>query len=367
MRFVAIEAVDTWHFGDSTPFAEIASERTTVFPPGPSTCVGAVRAALARSRGWNGTGRWPVELNPVLGDGPNDLASLRFAGPFVTFKGEIVVPVPRHVLGESALDGTWRPTHFLSPGPEITCDLGTVRLPSQAPLGAAPAGDMWLRARDLSTVLSGTFPGTDAILASDGLWHEEIRVGIGRDPTTRTVEDGAVFSTSFVRFKPHTALAVSLDGLPEEWAIPEGLCPIGGEGRMGYLKEVGGDLLDADLVVNADEICRSGCLMFVALTPVHVSGDVLRGVAPIPGTAGATLVSACVGRPVRYGGWSSVAGGAQPLRNHCAPGSVLFCHTVDAARTLEEIRALGMLPRIGECQEQGYGVVAVAHWQEEGR
>ena len=58
---VDLQPVDTWFFRDSTPFTmgKAPQENVgSVFPPHPATVVGAIRAALARSRGWDGRGRW---------------------------------------------------------------------------------------------------------------------------------------------------------------------------------------------------------------------------------------------------------------------------------------------------------------------
>ena len=56
-----------------------------MFPPTPESVAGALRAALARCNGWDGMERrWPPSLNPVLGDGPDDLGSLMFEGPLVS-------------------------------------------------------------------------------------------------------------------------------------------------------------------------------------------------------------------------------------------------------------------------------------------
>ena len=81
-----LEPVDTWFFRDGTPFTKGDSPQENVgslFPPPPATVVGALRAALARSRGWGGRGSWPPEICEILGDGPDDLGQLRFDGPFL--------------------------------------------------------------------------------------------------------------------------------------------------------------------------------------------------------------------------------------------------------------------------------------------
>jgi CRISPR-associated protein Cmr3 len=127
---------DTWFFRDSTSFNMGASPQAGVrgvFPPYPSTVAGAIRAALARNRGWNGEASWDRALKDVLGDGPDDLGRLALSGPFVVRDGVPIFSMPRHVVGQQNGDGRWVPA-LLRPGKSrISSDLGpSTRLPEIA-------------------------------------------------------------------------------------------------------------------------------------------------------------------------------------------------------------------------------------------
>ena len=108
---VQLEPVDSWFFRDGTPFTAGSTSQDNVnslFPPYPSTIVGALRVAMALDNGWDGCGRWPSSLNAVLGDGPQDLGKLSFDGPFLIKDKKPLFRVPQHLLGSRESQG-WTP------------------------------------------------------------------------------------------------------------------------------------------------------------------------------------------------------------------------------------------------------------------
>ena len=357
--------VDTWFFRDGTPFsAESAPQEDVkaVFPPHPPTIVGALRAALARDQGWDGRGRWPPELCEVLGDGPN-LGTLAVDGPFLLRDGEPLFRAPRHLIGETGNSGEWAPRALLRPGAPVQCDLGdNVRLPTlpeaDAGSGWTTGEDVWLSADGLSTVLRGNLPGQRTTFLSRSLWSGEPRVGLKRDGSTRTAQEGMLYSTVHVRLEHAVSLGLRVAGLPDAWQPPPGiLIPLGGESRLAEC-----DRWDGDLLVRMSP--KTGRFMaLVALSPLALAQDVYQGRQPLPlpgGLGEAQVVSACLGRPQRIGGWDSLARRPLPMRSVLPPGSVLFCDLREGPGAVPSV-AEGLL-RIGERQEWGFGLVAVGRW-----
>ena len=244
MIAVQFVPLDTWFFRDGTPFTAQSAPQEDVgslFPPYPPTLVGALRAALARANGWDGAGRWPPELCEVLGDGPEDLGVLSFAGPFLLRDGQPLFQAPRHLLGASRECG-WRPAGFLRPGSPVACDLGHVPLP-EFPDAVGDAGtlktadDVWLTALGMNAVLRGQLPGTDDVVSSRSLWTPEHRIGLKRDKAVRAAKEGMLYSSRHVRPGRAISLGVRVSGLPEEStprALSE-LAPLGGESRVAEL------------------------------------------------------------------------------------------------------------------------------------
>jgi len=241
---VRLEPVDTWFFRDGTPFSADDSPQDdvgTLFPPHPATVVGALRAAIALHRGWNGRGHWPPEFNVVLGDGPEHLGVLSIDGPYLLRDRKPLFRVPRHLLGSRTSDG-WSPRALLRPGPPAVCDLGeAVRLPelTEKPSAGDEAAalktgnDEWLTQAGMNDVLRGALPNKDDVVPSKCLWSAEERIGLERDGSTRGAKEGMLYSTRHVRPRSGIALGARIAGLPRDWGVPFGeLVSLGGESRL---------------------------------------------------------------------------------------------------------------------------------------
>ena len=372
-----LQPVDTWFFRGGTPFTMGHTPQENVgslFPPHPPTVAGAFRAALALANGWNGRGRrWPREISEVLGDGPDDLGAVSLDGPFLLRGGQPLFRVPRHVLGFSE-GPRWKPNVFLRPGASVACDLGDeVRLPEVA--GASPddgklkPGEGWWLTRDgIGAVLRGRLPTDDDLVPDGCLWSEEPRIGLQRDGTTRAAMEGMLYSTRHVRPRRGVSLGVRIGGLPEYWTLPAGrLLTLGGESRLAECREWKGEVaLDVPLA----EIGASGRVAVVAMSPLDLPWDVLSGGRPLDTLGGACVVSACLDRPQRIGGWNSIERRPLPLRSVLTPGSTLFCEIANPERFAEAVSAGDGLVRIGSRQEWGFGLVGLGVWprpEEENR
>ena len=367
---VQLHPVDTWFFRSGVPFTADSAPQENVqslFPPYPPTLVGALRAALARGRGWKNRGNWPREIRDVLGDGPNDLGQVSIDGPFLLRDGQPLFPVPRHLLGITETDG-WHPKALLRPGNPVQCDLGDeVCLPvvggSHSEVETLKTGeDQWLTSAGMTATLRGGLPDKDEIVPSSHLWSWEARIGLERDTKKRTAKEGMLYSTQHVRLAAGVSLGARVSGLPKDWKLPlEDLVPLGGEGRLAGLvtwdAELGIDPLPGDVL-------RGGKVVLIALSPLDIDHDVYVGKVPIKELGGAHVVSACLDRPQRIGGWDSrpQSFGPVPIRSVLPQGSVLFCEMPD----LERFKATGSMGsgfvRIGQRTEWGFGLAALGVW-----
>ncbi len=375
--------VDTWFFRDGAPFTAGATPQEDVaslFPPHPPTVTGAIRAALARSQGWSGYGRWSGEICEVLGDGPDDLGMMSITGPFLLRDRQPLFRAPRHLLGTidaDGADGNWCPKALLHPGKPVVCDLGEVRLPELAPSRDAeerlePSDDQWLTADGMNEVLKGKIPDKSQVVSSRYLWSAEIRIGLERDARTRTAAQGKLYSTRHVRPRANVSIGVCIDGLPEGWNLPAGLpggqmVPLGGESRLSECRPWHNEHATLGLESPIGEIRRSGKAVVIALTPLDIDHDIHVGKRPLDeslsrqspsGRGGASVVSACTDRPQRIGGWDSLQRRPRPLRSVLAPGSVLFCE-------IEPEWASNKLKRTGRRTEWGFGLTVLGAWPDQ--
>jgi len=335
--------VDSWMFRDGRPFDQNdmgAAEARSIFPPWPPTAVGAFRAAL-----WQGPlkGKWD---KAALGDGTDwqtdgVLGPLSFGPQILLRDGEPLFPAPLNLL--RGKDGRLT---LLRPGPALECDLGkAVRLPEPAePLeGAKTLEEHFLTAAGMEKVLRGELPEAGDLVPPDDIFTREERVGIAIDPDTRRVREGALYMASHVRPRPGVSLAMRCSGLAEGHA-PSGLVALGGEHRAAEIRKRAGIALPRDATSDG------GHRLMVAITPVVLER------LPGPGEALAGLgrvVSACLGRPVRIGGWDSQNRRALPLKLALPAGSVWF---------LEQ--AEGEAPdAIGQARDWGFGAVLTGRWE----
>jgi CRISPR-associated protein Cmr3 len=372
MMRLQLEPLDTLFFRDGTPFAadnSAPSDAGGIFPPFPSSITGALRAALARSNGWSGSGRWSAEHNQALGPGPDDLGLLSFIGPLLLHKGTPLFPAPLHLQG-SPTEAGWTPRALLQPGAPVNCDLGpAARLPDlPAHIQGAerrslkPGEGWWLKPAGLEAVLRGELPEPETLVHSLQLWQSEPRIGIARDSSTRTAASGMLYTSRHVRLASGISLGVEIHGLGPEWNEPCGaLFPLGGESRMAECSEWKNDLR---LAMPLAGIAATRRLLIVALTPLDLPNDQALGHSPLSGLGHTRVISACLGPPQRIGGWDSLARRPLPLQTFLPAGSVLFCELSDPAALASATTAEGRLPRLGARQRWGYGVVAFGTWSD---
>ena len=373
---VRLDPVDTWFFRDSTPFAAGASPQEGVpslFPPHPPTVAGALRAALARENGWNGVGSWrDAKIIDALGDGPDDLGKVSFDGPFLLRGGKPMFRAPRHLLGRllgKTGGGKWNPTVFLRPGDPVECDLGEVRLPQTAsrvedPETLNPGDDIWLTAQGMTAALGARLPNAEDVENNAAFWESEYRIGLERDNRTRTAVEGLLYSARHSRLRRGVSLGVRALGMPDDWRAPfDRMMPLGGEGRLAECAEWDGRL---GIESPIDDIRRSGRAVLVALTPLDIDLNIRDGDARLDELGGARVVSACLDRPQRIGGWDSKARRPLPLRSLLPPGSALFCEleAADALDTAPDANANDGLARVGRRKGWGFGLVALGVWPE---
>ena len=364
MKTFKLTPLDTLFFRDGRPFnlGETGQlEVTGTFPPSPTTVVGAVRAAFARGQNWS-AGDWNDVLKEVLGNHHETLGQLSFHGPFLLRNGEILFPAPLHLLGkpletENDKSKMWQITR-LRPGASLETDIGRTRLPEKAEdiEGVKELGG-YLTGEAMRRVLAGEKPEGSHIVSQACLWNTEPRVGIKRDPKSRTTKEDSLYNIGHVRLQEGVSLGVQVSGLPESWQ-PQSPALLGGESRMAWLDET--DKLD---LPKAPELLENGTIRYTVtlITPGKLKGDGWRKygsrLADLPGK----VISACVGKPLMIGGWNSLKQEPLPLAPYLPAGSTWFLEEDAGAR--DEILAKHGR-HIGEKTAWGYGQILIGIWED---
>ncbi|MBX6764238.1 MAG: type III-B CRISPR module-associated protein Cmr3 [Rubrobacteraceae bacterium] len=352
MRYYLLEPLDTLFFRDGSPFNAGETGQMEVlgtFPPSPTTVVGALRAAFARELGWTG-GEWNGKIKERLGDGA-DLGPLRFSGPYVTKGKEILFPAPLHLLrsgGDLA---------YLEPGEAVlSTDIGEARLPEVGTKikGLKPLKNAYLTREGMEKALRGEPPAPEDIFESSELWSSESRVGIQRDPKSRTTLEDALYQTTHVRLRKGVALAAGVEGYDKE---APSLLTLGGESRMASLEQHEVSLPEVPGIEPG-----GGRLRYTAtlITPARIEDNGWREPGgALPGLPG-RVVSACVGKPVMIGGWDTEKKVPLPLEPYLPPGSTWFMEA--EATELDNVKEMHT-GHIGDKSEWGYGQILIGGWR----
>jgi CRISPR type III-B/RAMP module-associated protein Cmr3 len=206
MSTFRFSALDTWFFRESRPMETIGgSELASVFPPPPRTLLGAIRTAIGDNSGvdWKTFNKSHL-LGNLIGFG-DDLGPLKLSGPWLSWKGERLYPVPMFLLRKG--DDFAR----MRIGDAAESSLGRVRLPeiSQGRQGFKPMERTWINKIGLERLLAGQCVDKDHLFPAKRMFEEEARLGIARDNTTRIADDGLLYQTRHIR--PKSDLAIEAD------------------------------------------------------------------------------------------------------------------------------------------------------------
>ena len=374
MNVVYFDPVDTLFFRDGRPYhrGELSQAGVvSLFPPNPTTLVGAVRAACARAIGWTG-GNWSAYVRSRLGD-RTDLGPMRFRGPVVARCAdskagawECLFPAPANLIGSPTQNDTPKDLAVLAPGPMIECDIGpNVRLPTTADAreGAKLLRESgwWITAEGLHAVLRMHPPAAASLVHRRDLWTLEPRVGIFRNEVTRTTDEGAIYSPAHVRLGKGVALAMETEGLPQEFvsARHSPPHPVGGEARTCWLR-CGTKPLSFPGMPDLGPPSNTIRYTVTLLTPADTEEPPQPGQYDYAGLPG-RIEAACLPRPEMVGGWDSHEQGGAPLalRPHMAAGSVLYLEAPrEAASRIAALHGTA----IGHRTAWGYGLTVIGRW-----
>lgn len=371
-RWYSLRPVDAWFFrdGHQSNRDEDQSDLQSLFPPHSQTVVGAIRAAIAREMGWPGHGDWERNIKAVLGDGFHDLGRFRFVGPLLAIKDSPLFPLPMHVCGRK-LPGEEYPQFeakdwLLPSSNPICCDANPdkgIHLPVLAGTSDIEKGEKPFAHSDeflitidgMSKVLQGQLPAKDDCIHRDRLYAYEARVGIQRDPETRTTGEHAMYSPHYIRLHHDVSLLMGVVG-PSDIALPA-VFPLGGESRMATCAPVERTVQLPESVDGGDVICLVTPSYFDAGSDAAATHWYGAGPSDAAGQLhhdlSGTVRSVCLDRPTWIGGFDSRAGskGPLPLRPHTSPGTVWWLN--------DGVPASNQIQFLGSNTAYGYGMAFV--------
>ncbi len=367
MARILFKPQDTLFFRDGQPFnqGESCAGLASLFPPSPFTMVGAARTAWSRAMGWSGIGPWKKQLSAeqlqrLGGDGP-ELTGLTFRGPLLMHKEASIFPAPACLIGITAEDRPEQVIRLYPSQQKQHCDMGkNIQLPvpkaQDNVTGRKLLEGWWLNEDGFSAVLAGRVPQADSYIKTDTLWNSEPRVGISIDHALGQAEESALYSIQHIRLNSDIELAMTLDGNLHEFP-GNALVPLGGEARTCWLRTQ----KDTNLGIPECGLGSANSDPHYAvhiLTPLKPEQRLVAGksFAELPGK----VISACLPRPQRWGGWDTINRCPLPMSPCLAPGSVIFMEVKNLDQVIEAKQFHGTT--IGLQKSWGFGLIAIGQW-----
>ncbi len=350
---IRFRALDSLFFREAKPFnAGEGGFLESQFPPPAQTLCGAIRTAIGEANGVDWSDKNAVA---TLVGGADDPAPLCFSGPYVLKTQQRLYPLPLHLLYHEPTK-TWQ---ALVPSDErYETDMGTRQLPrrdssedAEVLQEAKAVEGGWLDAANMQRVLNGFLP--EELIPSEKIFVREARAGIGRDNLKSVVNEGQLYFSRHLRLNEQITLGMGLGGVAP-WTGGR-MLRLGGEGRLAHAHSE-----QMPMALSAPTIQGKGKgLILILLTHGDFKGKSEPDWQQVPGKL--ERVSACVGKPVREGGWDYAKRGPKALKALVPAGSVYFVRAPDEnlAELIQQLHGT----QIGTRQAFGYGEIAVGLWK----
>jgi CRISPR-associated protein Cmr3 len=343
-----LQPLDVLFLRGNKLFGDPGSFGACLVPPWPSAVAGALRSLMLAAERIDlaafaaGEVRHPT-LGTPMEPGTFQLTACQVARETPAGVVEILIEPPADLIITHDEDER-ASVNRLAPALLPDGLAASARLPLLPLLGEPrrrkPAAGYWLRQRALADYLGGRTPAPDELVKTSELWSIDARVGVGLDTARRRAEDGKLFTTQAVAFRPGIGFLVGIDGADPP---PEGTLRLGGDGRAAALRSVTHEPPTADLAA----IAQAGRCRILLTTPgIFPAGWLPPGVAPdgrfeLHGVRG-RLVSAAVPRAQIVSGWDLANWQPKPAQRAAPSGSVYW---IDALEATPE--ALGNLAAAG--------------------
>lgn len=399
---ITFEQVDSWFFRESRPHGSVgANALSSVFPPPTRSLMGCLRSHIGNqyfqkhpNKSWDDLSTL-TNLKQVIGDATK-LGCLKPRGVFVKTHIENIeryyLPAPVSVCRKNHETSENKTVYFslqLTDKPYQT-DLGTKRL-VELPLsvegnsdlkGAKPLEDVWLSKEAWELVLQGKLDAISQIAAAvqeqDDFISEEYRLGIQVDPNNRSVVDGKLYQTTHIRLDPNTSfvMPVIMDNkivsmvVDDNFLNTKHLVRLGGEARMANISFEQSTLRflpmpPANLTVKQGE--NKKVFMIYLLTKLLMQTDSWlpkNFTESESGWSGSingidlTILSACIGKAHREGGWDQLHHIPRPIQSYIPAGSAFFIQVSDS---IDDHTLISKLhgQSLNENDEWGEGIMLV--------
>ena len=343
---------DSLFFRESRPMESVGGAiLESQFPPNPQTLIGALKGYVGEQYGVDfktvrentkkGKPYTKEGFTMDFGDSNADLSitdmALRHQDTGI---GTDYYPAPLFV----AYSETDKQYALIQPSAQSTeCDLGNVHLPTlpKEKTGYKPLENAWLSSKDYTNVLQGKLPTSQ--LKKSAILKDEFHLGISIDKESNTAEDHKLYQSMHTRLKQGMQLHLTLRHR-KDIQINNGTIRLGAEGRSAQLT-----IIESPESITSTP--KNNKISLILTTPaLFKNTDALHEAIAQYGT----LISACLGKTTRMGGWNLAQNQPREAISAIPAGSTWF---VEASPNACPPAA------IGEQTTKGFGIVRCGTWQ----
>lgn len=371
---------DTFFFRDGRPFTKgEQSEGHAIFPPLPSTVLGALRSTYIAEFGdlplFDSGG-----MQNTIGTPESLCDAIRLRGVFLASNRDsqldMFFPVPLDLVYKKAEERTRNiPLHALTPASKnfTSNDTSNTILAWSNSESIDSDADGLLDMVDIEQYLEKA-PTDLQLISRTTLIEREPKIGIARSGNTLSSEDHMLYRMNMSRFKNSDGIYGFVADYECNKSLPKagGLLKLGGEGKSFIYQDIDRDVdslsshLDTvrvsikstgkfKLYFATPTIFKNGWLPLWLTSGTFLGEYPLRGKPPIS----LRLITAAVGKPVTIGGWNMVKGEAKPTYRAVPAGSVYYFELIDRSRIDDLIDALHYQNISDERSEEGFGLALI--------
>ena len=270
----------------------------------------------------------PDEAERILAEAAGADFACAFLG--LGISGRVCLPLPADLTAEQPDKDAPAVLRRLRPKTVPTGLACSARLPMVPVLEAnkrvKPLAGRWLDLDGWRCHLDGELPGEGHLLAGGDLWQLDHRLGIARDPGTRTAAEGRIYTSEAVALARGVSFVAGFSG----GNIPtDGLLRLGGDGRGAHIRA----MEDASSLQEMGRPAAgwSGFRMILVSPGVFPGGWLPPGceeedgrVVFTCGSLRARLCAVALGRPGVISGWDMARHRPKPARKVAPAGSVYW-------------------------------------------
>ncbi|MGQ9609370.1 MAG: type III-B CRISPR module-associated protein Cmr3 [bacterium] len=349
---IFIKPNDTLFFRDGKPFTMgEQTEGSGIFPPFPPTVYGAIRAKYIAEKGGlkkflNGEMRSEIGTDKEKG-------AFRIKNILISNNNNTLYPAPRDIV-RSSHDGN---IHRLVKkeniliSPMINLNL----------LWSCVDGKVEYNEKDYITQDSiiSYLEGKDKdliVINQSNFVVNEPKVGIGRNPKTRTSEESKLYRISMYRLKDGYGLLVDFEGIE---ISSSGLIRLGGEGKTANYTVTNNEFSINTKLISEYIDRERQFKLYLASPTIFKNGwvpDQLDTKTMIWNYKNLKLrlITTAIGKPINIGGWDIVSNAPKVMRRAVPSGSVYYFELIDGsgAEVLKELNCQNISDFL---PEEGFG------------